>query len=268
MQTCVSIPLQVGIFVSNTPAWEMERSRLSITEILCLNIILMVVFSFVASLMADWAKSKPLIGFGGLFSAALATMSGFGFCCYVGVEFISLVRITCYSALGTILKSLLNKCCWSKGDCVKLVLSVTMNLSKKIPKIPENYVHVSHLSVDTRYYISITRLNSIILCQEWFHSWIQVNSSLWGNVAVQQLFLSLPLAHASHKGPCTYYVCLHFGILDPSPMSVPNPRNLPSFGQNLAIAGLILNNSVIALVLYYQNQICVTSYEEWWWYMI
>ena len=70
----------------------MERSRLSITEILCLNIILMVAFSFVASLMADWAKSKPLIGFGGLFSAALATMSGFGFCCYAGVEFISLVR--------------------------------------------------------------------------------------------------------------------------------------------------------------------------------
>ena len=109
MQTCVSIPLQVGIFVSNTPAWEMERSRLSITEILCLNIILMVVFSFVASLMADWAKSKPLIGFGGLFSAALATMSGFGFCCYVGVEFISLVRIWCYSALEIIFKSLLDK---------------------------------------------------------------------------------------------------------------------------------------------------------------
>ena len=103
MKTCVILPLQVGIFVSNTPAWEMERSRLSITEILCLNIILMVVFSFVASLMADWAKSKPLIGFGGLFSAALATMSGFGFCCYVGVEFISLVRIRCYSVLGTIL---------------------------------------------------------------------------------------------------------------------------------------------------------------------
>ena len=87
-----NFPFQVGVFVSNTPAWEMERSRLSITEILCINIILMVVFSFVASLMADWAKSKPLIGFGGLFSAALATMSGFGFCCYAGVEFISLVR--------------------------------------------------------------------------------------------------------------------------------------------------------------------------------
>lgn len=92
--------LEVGVFVSNTPAWEMERSRLSITEILCLNIILMVAFSFVASLMADWAKSKPLIGFGGLFSAALATMSGFGFCCYAGVEFISLNMASPFLLLG------------------------------------------------------------------------------------------------------------------------------------------------------------------------
>jgi predicted RND superfamily exporter protein len=92
--------LEVGVFVSNTPAWEMERSRLSITNILCFNVIFMIAFSFVASMMQDVAKSKPLIGFGGLVSAALATLAGFGFCCYAGVEFISLNMAAPFLLLG------------------------------------------------------------------------------------------------------------------------------------------------------------------------
>ena len=65
---------QVGMFVSNTPAWEMEKSKLSVTWILCINVGLMVAFSFAATSMGDAAKSKPLVGFGGLVSALLATV--------------------------------------------------------------------------------------------------------------------------------------------------------------------------------------------------
>lgn len=88
------------MFVSNTPAWEMEKSRLSINHILIFNVVVMVLFTLVASLMSDAAKSKPLIGFSGLLSAALATIGAFGFCCYVGIEFISLNMAAPFLLLG------------------------------------------------------------------------------------------------------------------------------------------------------------------------
>ena len=78
----------------------MEKSRLSVTAILIINVLVMVLFSLVASHMSDAAKSKPLIGFGGLVSASLATLAGFGFCCYIGVEFISLNMAAPFLLLG------------------------------------------------------------------------------------------------------------------------------------------------------------------------
>merc|ERR1712172_412784 len=44
--------------------------------------------------MSDVVRSKPFIGFIGLFTAINATIAGFGFACYLGVEFIAL----CYAA--------------------------------------------------------------------------------------------------------------------------------------------------------------------------
>ncbi len=92
--------LTVGMFVSNTPAWEMEKSKLSVTNILCMNVMFMVLFSFAATTMDDAAKSKPLVGFGGLFSAAMATLAGFGFCCYIQVEWISLTLAAPFLLFG------------------------------------------------------------------------------------------------------------------------------------------------------------------------
>ncbi|CAB4067981.1 unnamed protein product [Lepeophtheirus salmonis] len=59
--------LEIGMFVSNTPAWEMEASKNSVTSTLCINVVIMVVFSLVSCLMSDATKSKPLVGFAGLF---------------------------------------------------------------------------------------------------------------------------------------------------------------------------------------------------------
>ena len=92
--------LKVGKFVSNTPAWEMENSKKSITPILCINVGMMVIYSFVATTMGDAAKSKPWMGFFGLFSACLATLAGFGFCFYAHVEWITLTLAAPFLLFG------------------------------------------------------------------------------------------------------------------------------------------------------------------------
>ena len=108
------------MFVSNTPAWEMEKSRLSVTEILVVNVVAMVFFSMAAATESDAARSKPLAGLAGLVSAGLvnilfptyissgiflpslfqASLAGFGFCCYIGVEFISMVMAAPFLLFG------------------------------------------------------------------------------------------------------------------------------------------------------------------------
>ena len=92
--------LKITKFVSSTPAWEMEKSKDSITPNLLVNVGIMVIFCLFASSMADAVRSKPLIGFLGLFSAVLATIAGFGFSCYVGIEFIALCFAAPFLLLG------------------------------------------------------------------------------------------------------------------------------------------------------------------------
>ena len=66
------------MFASNTPAWEMEKSKLDITGILIINTMVLVLFcTFIAPIRMDNVKSKFLIGFFGLFSATLATVRYF-----------------------------------------------------------------------------------------------------------------------------------------------------------------------------------------------
>ena len=60
------------------------------TNILVSNVGALVIFSFLSAMMGDAAQSKPWVGFSGLVSACLAILAGFGFCCYIGVEWISL----------------------------------------------------------------------------------------------------------------------------------------------------------------------------------
>ena len=67
--------LEVSMFVSNTPAWEMEQSKLSVTSTLCINVVVMVFFSLLATVTGDAAKSKPLIGLCGLVSTTMAAVS-------------------------------------------------------------------------------------------------------------------------------------------------------------------------------------------------
>ena len=92
--------IKITKFVSSTPAWEMEKSKNSITPHLLINVVVMVCFCLGASSMSDAVRSKPLIGFLGLFSASLATLAGFGFICYLGVDFIALCLAAPFLLLG------------------------------------------------------------------------------------------------------------------------------------------------------------------------
>ena len=81
--------------------WRSGTSRsVSIPPILCINVGMMVIYSFVATTMGDAAKSKPWMGFFGLFSACLATLAGFGFCFYAHVEWITLTLAAPFLLFG------------------------------------------------------------------------------------------------------------------------------------------------------------------------
>jgi predicted RND superfamily exporter protein len=56
--------------------------------------------SLAATTMGDAAKSKPWMGFCGLFSACFATLAGFGFCCYIQVEWITLTLAAPFLLFG------------------------------------------------------------------------------------------------------------------------------------------------------------------------
>lgn len=86
--------------MSNTPGWEMEKSRLGVTTTLCFNVAAMVAFSMLAASTGDAAKSKSLAGLAGLISAGMASLAGFGFCCYIGIEFAAINMAAPFLLLG------------------------------------------------------------------------------------------------------------------------------------------------------------------------
>ena len=96
----ISPNVKVAKFCSSTPAWEMEKSKNSITPNLMINVIIMIMFCLAASTMSDAVRSKPLIGLLGLVTACLATGAGFGLLCYCGVEFIALCLAAPFLLLG------------------------------------------------------------------------------------------------------------------------------------------------------------------------
>ena len=73
------------MFVSNTPAWEMENSKLAITGNLIINTMVLVLFSLIAPFRMDAAKSKPLIGFFGLSIGYISKLS-FGLAPSIGAR--------------------------------------------------------------------------------------------------------------------------------------------------------------------------------------
>lgn len=53
-------------------------------------------------MMGDVVRSKPWLGFLGNFSAIIATLAAFGFCMYLGIEFIGLNLAAPFLMIGKI----------------------------------------------------------------------------------------------------------------------------------------------------------------------
>ena len=82
--------ISISRFASRTLDHELERNTQTVIPYIGLTFILMILFSTLTSSMTDWVRSKPYLGLLGIVSATMATLSAFGFCMYLGVDFIGL----------------------------------------------------------------------------------------------------------------------------------------------------------------------------------
>lgn len=77
-------------FASRTLDIELERNTRSVVPYFGSTFIIMAVFSTLTCMMADWVRSKPILGIMGNVSAAMGTLAGFGLAVYFGIDFIGI----------------------------------------------------------------------------------------------------------------------------------------------------------------------------------
>lgn len=77
-------------FASRTLELELEANTRTVVPYFSSTFAIMGIFSVVTCMMADWVRSKPWLGLLGNVSAAMATVSAFGLCMYLGIEFIGI----------------------------------------------------------------------------------------------------------------------------------------------------------------------------------
>ncbi|KAH0552327.1 patched domain-containing protein 3 [Cotesia glomerata] len=77
-------------FASRTLELELEANTKTVVPYFSSSFALMGIFSVVTCMMTDWVRSKPWLGLLGNISAGMATVSAFGFCMYLGIDFIGI----------------------------------------------------------------------------------------------------------------------------------------------------------------------------------
>ncbi|XP_015605307.1 patched domain-containing protein 3 [Cephus cinctus] len=77
-------------FASRTLELELEANTKTVVPYFSSTFAIMGLFSVVTCMMADWVRSKPWLGLLGNISAAMATVSAFGMCMYIGIDFIGI----------------------------------------------------------------------------------------------------------------------------------------------------------------------------------
>ncbi|XP_076034549.1 patched domain-containing protein 3-like [Oratosquilla oratoria] len=82
--------LFVSRFTSRTLETELENNTNSVIPFFGVTVAIMLIFSVVTVMMADWVRSKPYIGLMGVISAVLAVAAAFGFLIYLDIEFIGI----------------------------------------------------------------------------------------------------------------------------------------------------------------------------------
>ncbi|KRT79642.1 Hedgehog receptor, partial [Oryctes borbonicus] len=82
--------IRIARFASRTLDHELEKNTRSVIPYFSSTFLIMALFSIVTCMMADWVRSKPWLGLLGNLSASMATLSAFGLCMYIGIDFIGI----------------------------------------------------------------------------------------------------------------------------------------------------------------------------------
>ena len=77
-------------FASRTLELEFEANTQTVIPYFASTFTFMALFSVITCMMTDWVRSKPWLGLLGNISAGMATVSAFGLCCYLGIDFIGI----------------------------------------------------------------------------------------------------------------------------------------------------------------------------------
>lgn len=111
-------------FASRTLELELEANTRTVVPYFSSTFAIMGIFSVVTCMMADWVRSKPWLGLLGNVSAAMATVSAFGLCMYLGIEFIGINLAAPFLMIG-------------KDHCSDIACEVNITDWKAIPRIPD-----------------------------------------------------------------------------------------------------------------------------------
>ncbi|XP_070553523.1 patched domain-containing protein 3-like [Ptychodera flava] len=91
--------IEIAYLVSQTQELELEGT-VSVIPLFSITFTVLITFSVLCCIMADWVRSKPWLGILGVLSAGLAILSALGLCSYCGLPFVNLVAAMPFLILG------------------------------------------------------------------------------------------------------------------------------------------------------------------------
>ena len=92
--------LNISRFGSQTLKIELDVNTISVIPYMAVTVGVMLLFSMITASMADWVRSKPLLGLMGVVSAMLACCTAFGILMYCQIEFIGINLAAPFLMLG------------------------------------------------------------------------------------------------------------------------------------------------------------------------
>ena len=93
--------ITVSRFTGHSLQDELKRNASAVFTLLPILLIVLIAFTVVSCMSADWVRSKPWLGPMGLLSAGLAMVSGSGLVFHTGVPFIDIVAASPFLVLGS-----------------------------------------------------------------------------------------------------------------------------------------------------------------------
>ena len=92
--------INVTRFTAHSVEDELKGNSDAVFSLMSILFIVMVTFSVLSCMSADWVRSKPCLGNLGVLSACLAIVSSFGLVLHTGIPFIDIAAATPFLVLG------------------------------------------------------------------------------------------------------------------------------------------------------------------------